>query len=163
MPTSSEGRDDIIGSDSPLSEAQRATLDAVLDLLIPPSEDGRLPGAAEIGMLTHLCDTASDVVPALREELNVLDERARERFDCTFASLAEQDRQSLLDEIRAADTTFLQGLIVETLTCYYRDDRVLEAIGMEARPPFPDGYEVDSGDLTLLDPVIKRGKRFRDA
>ena len=29
---------------------------------------------------------------------------------------------------------------------YYRDDRVLGSLGVEARPPFPKGYAVEKGD-----------------
>ena len=47
--------------------------------------------------------------------------------------------------------------------CYYRDDRVLTAIGVEPRPPFPKGYEVPQGDWSLLDPVRARGPIYRDA
>lgn len=156
-------RGDIIGSDIPLSEAQRATLDAALNLIIPPSDDGRMPGAADVGVLAHIRDLASQMIGILQEELERLDENAKAQFGCAFASLAEEDRSALFDEMRNGDPAFMQGLVVETLTCYYRDDRVLEAIGMEARPPFPGGYEVESGDLSLLDPVIARGKKFRDA
>ncbi len=45
---------------------------------------------------------------------------------------------------------------------YYRDDRVLLAIGHEARAPFPKGYEVEQGDWSLLDPVKRRAKLWRD-
>jgi len=33
---------------------------------------------------------------------------------------------------------------------------------MEARPPYPKGYQVEPGDLSLLNPVIARGKIYRD-
>ena len=46
--------------------------------------------------------------------------------------------------------------------CYYRDDRVMRAIGMEPRAPFPKGYDVEQGDWSLLDPVRARGKIYRD-
>jgi hypothetical protein len=39
---------------------------------------------------------------------------------------------------------------------------VLEAIGMEARAPFPKGFEVEPGDLSLLDPVRRRGRVYRE-
>src|SRR5271170_7514834 len=39
------------------------------------------------------------------------------------------------------------------LQCYYRDDRVMRSLGMEPRPPFPKGFEVEQGDWSLLDPV----------
>ena len=35
-------------------------------------------------------------------------------------------------------------------------------IGLEARPPFPQGYLLEEGDLTLLEPVYLRGKIYRD-
>ena len=48
------------------------------------------------------------------------------------------------------------------LGAYYRDDRVLIAIGHEARAPFPKGYDVEQGDWSLLDPVRRRAKFWRD-
>ena len=39
------------------------------------------------------------------------------------------------------------------LGAYYRDDRVLLALGHEARAPFPKGYEVEQGDWSLLEVV----------
>jgi hypothetical protein len=54
----------------------------------------------------------------------------------------------------------LQRLV---LHCYYRDDRVMISLGMEARPPFPKGYEVEQGDWSLLDPVRAMPKLWRDA
>ena len=49
------------------------------------------------------------------------------------------------------------------LQCYYRDDRVMRSLGMEPRPPFPNGHEVEQGDWSLLDPVRKRPKLYREA
>jgi hypothetical protein len=48
------------------------------------------------------------------------------------------------------------------LQCYYQNPLVVVAIGMEPRPPFPDGYQVDEGDLLLLETVYLRGKLYRD-
>jgi hypothetical protein len=33
---------------------------------------------------------------------------------------------------------------------------------MEVRPPFPQGYVVEQGDWTLLEPVQRRPKVYRD-
>jgi len=33
---------------------------------------------------------------------------------------------------------------------------------MEPRPPFPKGFTIEEGDWTLLDPVRRRGKLYRD-
>ena len=162
------GKADIIGTDGPISAAQRATMDAVLNMIVPASEDGRMPSAIEVGVLDHLRESAAgdptgDLIGKLREELDHLDAQSHEQFGAAFADLAVDARQTLVDQVRAIDPRFLHGLAIETVTCYYQDDRVLEALGMEARPPFPLGYEVLSGDLSLLEPVIQGGKRYRDA
>jgi len=57
----------------------------------------------------------------------------------------------------------LQRLALETVTCYYQQDGVIERLGMEPRPPYPKGYQVLPGDLTLLNPVTARGRIYRDA
>ena len=44
---------------------------------------------------------------------------------------------------------------------YYRDPRVLESLGTPPRPPFPEGYEIQQGDWSLLDPVRARGPIYR--
>jgi hypothetical protein len=64
--------------------------------------------------------------------------------------------------MRLRDPMALQQLALATVTCYYQQDRVLEGLGMEARPPYPKGYQVPQGDLSLLDPVIARGRIYRD-
>jgi hypothetical protein len=38
----------------------------------------------------------------------------------------------------------------------------MRSLGMEPRPPFPTGHEVEQGDWSLLDPVRKRAKFYRD-
>ena len=48
------------------------------------------------------------------------------------------------------------------LAAYYRDDRVLVALGHEARAPFPMGYVVEQGDWSLLDAVKRRSPLWRD-
>ena len=148
--------------ESVLTAAQRAIVDAVLNLIVPPSADGRLPGAAEVGVPAFLVAEAADALPALCEELDELERRARARFARGFAALEARERGSLLGETRAQAPAFMSRLAMETLACYYQHDRVLEGLGLEARAPYPKGYEVVPGDLSLLAPVRARGKIYRD-
>jgi hypothetical protein len=48
------------------------------------------------------------------------------------------------------------------LQCYYRDDRVLLALGLEPRAPFPKGNVLEQGDWSLLDAVRARPFLWRD-
>ncbi|HUX24262.1 MAG TPA: gluconate 2-dehydrogenase subunit 3 family protein [Burkholderiales bacterium] len=147
---------------SMLTAAQLAILDAVLNLIVPPSADGRMPGAAEVGVPAYLFAEAPDAVPVLRLELEELEQGSRGRYALGFAELKEGERRTLIESMRAQAPSFLSRLAMETLACYYQHDRVLEGLGMEARPPYPKGYQVVQGDLSLLAPVRARGKIYRD-
>ena len=155
--------EDLIGSDNPLTATQRRTLDCVLDLIVPASADGAKPSAAEVGVLDYIRANEAATLPALGNEIGRLEDEAQEQHGVAFADLDAASRQALVDAMRAADPALLRTLAVQTVTCYYQDARVLEAIGLEARPPFPKGYEVPAGDLTLLEPVRRRGSRVREA
>lgn len=148
---------------SALTAAQLETLDAVLNLIVPPSADGRMPGAAEVGVPAYLCAEAADALPLLGDELDEIERRSLARFSRGFIALAQSERTALVEELRAQAPAFMNRLAMETLACYYQHDRVLEGLGMEARSPYPKGYEVVQGDLSLLDPVRARGKIYRDA
>ena len=83
---------EIIGSDGALTAAQRETLVAVLDMIIPASEAGRFPSAADIDVLDHIRESQSHLLPALREDLGRLDRLAAERAGSAFAHLTDSDR-----------------------------------------------------------------------
>lgn len=156
-------RVDIADCGEPLTSAQRATLDVVLNMIVPPTADGRMPGAAEVGVPAYLYTEAPDTLPVLCQELEQLDRGSRERFSRGFAELEQNERKALIEAMRAQEPSFMSRLSMETLACYYQHDRVLAALGMEARPPYPKGYQVVQGDMSLLKPVRARGKIYRDA
>ena len=156
-------QDRIIGTDNPLSDGQQRILAIVLDLIIPASEDGQRPSAADIDVLGYIRESEGHTLDGLRHELDWLDAEAFESQGEAFASLDAPTRQALVDAVREREPQFLRTLAMQTVTCYYRDDRVLEAIGVGARPPFPEGYEVPSGDVSLLEPVRRRGRVYREA
>ena len=156
-------RIDIAGSGQPLTSTQRASLDIVLNMIVPPSADGRMPGAAEVGVPAYLYAETPDALPELCRELEQLEQRSRGRFARGFAELQGHERKFLIDEMRAQEPSYMSRLAMETLACYYQHDRVLEGLGIEARPPYPKGYQVAQGDLSLLEPVRARGKIYRDA
>ncbi|SVA46534.1 uncharacterized protein METZ01_LOCUS99388, partial [marine metagenome] len=153
---------EIIGSDAVLDSDQQRTFGAILDMIIPASGDGRFPSAAETDVLGYVAKTDPKLLETVRIELDRLNTMSENLHGLVFGDAHETVRQELLDEIRGKEPQFLRGLALQTVTCYYQDDRVMEAIGMEARPPFPKGYEVVAGDLSLLDPVRARGQVYRD-
>ena len=78
-----------------------------------------------------------------------------------YCELSEADADRVTQQFygnRTGPVTTLLSLLAQ---CYYRDDRVLEAIGLEPRAPYPKGFEVEKGDWELLGPVKSRGPIYR--
>ncbi len=147
------------------SDHEEQALSAVLDQIIPPSRDGRLPGAGELGLVRHIAqvlEKAPQFEPMIRQGLAAIDELARVRNTEGFAALSDPDKLELLQELTSTEPGFLPSLIFHTYVGYYQNRRVVEALGLEARPPFPKGHEMEPNDLSLLDPVRQRPKLYRE-
>ncbi|MBY0279935.1 gluconate 2-dehydrogenase subunit 3 family protein [Candidatus Binatia bacterium] len=148
------------------STHERDTLAAVLDQVIPPSADGRLPGA---GFLAHGArfDAVIRLLPGLDLGLAggiaACDEHARRRGVTDYRALSDADRLAVLNEVAAADPGFVPSLMFLAYSTYYVEDRVIAALDLEPRPPHPQGYAMAANDLTLLEPVRARSKLWRDA
>jgi hypothetical protein len=143
-----------------LSQEQQRALDALLNLIIPASTDGRLPGAVEVGFLDHA--RQERILPWLRDGLQLILAEARLDPGADFAALGPPQQTEVIGRLRRQHFRFFGDLTTRVLQCYYQNDRVLAAIGIEPRPPFPHGYALDDGDFTLLEPVFERGRIYRD-
>jgi hypothetical protein len=148
-----------------LCEAERRCLAAALDEIIPRSADGRMPGAGELGLVAHLegaLARSPELRAVLARGLAALDAAARRSGAGGFAALpAGEERTALLREVAAEEPPLLSGLVFHTYAGYYQHPRVLEALGLEARPPFPLGYELPAFDASLLDRVRRRAPLYR--
>jgi hypothetical protein len=137
----------------------------VLDELIPPSDDGRLPGAGALGVAADV-DAQAKATPGLCDViaggLTAIDGLSRARNAGGFAALSRTERVAVLHELEAADPVFVPTLMMLTYVGYYGNDRVVAALKPETHAPHPHGYDVAPDDLSLLDPVRARGKLYRD-
>jgi hypothetical protein len=152
---------DLIQTDHPLTEHQRANLEIVLDMIIPASDDGRMPSARDVGFDVFLVEFERDV-EQIGRCLDLIENTTGETHNQPFAELGAGARQSLIEELRHRAPELFGHLTRELMYCYYMDDGVLSRLGMKPGAPFPDGNTVVPGDLTLLDPVRARGKIWRD-
>ena len=150
---------------SPFSEDQQRALSCVLDQIIPPSAEANMPGAGEIGLVAYI-ERAShktpDLVPTITDALAAADALAADRGARSFVTLPETQRSQLLEELSTTHPGFLPSLIFHTYVGYYQDPRIAAALGMEAHPPYPKGFPMEPGDLSLLDVVKQRPKMFRE-
>ncbi|HAK52402.1 MAG TPA: hypothetical protein DCM54_10950 [Gammaproteobacteria bacterium] len=153
---------DVIATDSFLTEEQSLSLRALLDLIIPADADRGMPSAAELDLVGYVSEFASNQIAGIKTELESLDQAAQREKGALFGELEKNDQQTLCDHLRETDPRFAIAIAVQTLNCYYQDDRVVIALGWKARPPFPEGNEVPQADLSLLDPVRERGRIYRE-
>jgi len=148
-----------IASDAPFSNAETAMLSALAALMIPAAE--KLPAASDAKILPEIIDGLAVNAALVTLALGALDEYSVQETNCAFVELDEQRQREMIG--RADILGFLQFFQMTTLTHYYQDDRVMQAIGLDPRPAWPEGYEIDETDWSVLDPVKARGPIWREA
>jgi hypothetical protein len=137
-----------------LSDDQCRTLHCLAGMMIPASAEYGVPSAADDAIFADILRSFGRDEPHVLAVLQELE---------GFADLNPAQREAKAAQLRERGGDALLGLSRVILQCYYRDDRVMRALGMEARPPFPKGHEVEQGDWSLLDPVRMRPKLYREA
>jgi hypothetical protein len=142
-----------------LSAEERRSLRCLAEMMIPTSAEYGVPSAGDdaifADILKSLGRDAGHVVAVLR----TLDAMAGGKF----TDLDQEARGAIAARLRETGGADLMSLTRVILQCYYRDDRVMISLGMEPRPPYPKGFEVEQGDWSLLEPVRARPKLYRDA
>src|SRR5438132_3657989 len=140
-------------------------LTSLLDAMLPGTTDGRLPGAGTLGLVRHITRMVEQTPmlrPVVAYGLSTLDELARKRAPGGWDALSSEERAAVLKQFTADDQFFLPAFLFLAYSGYYTDPRVVEALGLEPRPPHPTGYTMEPDDLSVLDPVRRRGKMYRD-
>jgi hypothetical protein len=126
--------------------------------MVPASAEYGVPGADDETIFADIVHSLGRDEDDVRKALAML-------HDMTGGDFAD------LDEAKAEAAAMLllshEGPVVialgrAVLQCYYRDDRVMRAVGREPRPPFPRGHVLEQGDWSLLDAVRGRPRMWRD-
>jgi hypothetical protein len=140
-----------------LTPVQRDDLRVVAGMIVPASAEYNVPGADDTAIQADMLATLGRDTAAVREALDHLARLA----GMPLAKLDAARRDAVAREFRASGGAAAATLVRVVLQCYYRDDRVLRSLGLELRPPFPKGYELEQGDWSLLDPVKARPSTLR--
>ena len=145
--------------DAALTGDEQVALRALAGEMIPASTQFGVPGADDESIFREILVAAAGEGARVREALAWLAETA----GVAYAQLDASRRVAAAD-VFGREAPLQASLLFSVFArCYYRDERVMGALGMEARPPFPGGFDVDASDLSLLDPVRARSKIYRDA
>ncbi len=148
-----------MSGNSPLTAAQCDDLRIIAAEIIPASSEFAVPGADDPAIQADIVATLGRDTDLVRE---ALDELAR-LAGRPLASLDPAQREAVAMQLRAQGGAAVAALTRVVLQCYYRDDRVIRSLGLEPRPPFPKGHELEDGDWSLLDPVRARPPFWRRA
>jgi len=141
-----------------LTPDEQRSLRAIAGIMIPPSEKYGTPGADDDAIFADILRSFWRDTGHVKAAMGALHRLA----GGVFADLEPARRAVVAEQFRAAGGTDLARTANIILQCYYRDDRVMRSLNMETRPPFPQGFTVDQGDFSMLDPVRARGKIWRD-
>ena len=129
-------------------------LAVLLDTLIPPSDDRRMPGAGALGLAAAVRESVGD------DELSAgLAALEGARFD----TLDLDERVAVLRELEGSQPAFVPAVYSPTCRLYYQHPEVQAGLGLRPGPPHPQGYDVESGNLEALERVRARGRLYREA
>ncbi len=156
-------QDSMIATDNPLDADQESALAAIVGAMIPASEEYAVPGADDPAILADILTLVKRHPEPVVEAIAALEAMAESRHGARFGALDDDAKAAAIATFSQSGAPHLRAIVSMTAQCYYRDDRVMASLGMEPRPPFPKGFEVEQGDLSLLDPVRARGRIWREA
>lgn len=142
-----------------LTAAQRNDLRTVAAMIVPASDEYKVPGGDDPMIQADMLATLGRDTMLVRAALDHLARLAGK----PLAELDAARRDEVAKEFRATGGAAAATLVRVVLQCYYRDDRVLRSLGIELRAPFPKGHVLPEGDWSLLDPVKERGGTLRRA
>ena len=142
-----------------LTAVQRDDLRIIAGLIIPASAEFDVPGADDPVIQTDILATLGRDTTSVCEALDKLARLA----SSPLASLDPTRREAVARQLRSEGGDAVATLTRVVLQCYYRDDRVVRSLGLEPRPPYPKGHELEQGDWSLLDPVRARPPFWRRA
>jgi hypothetical protein len=142
-----------------LSAEQTRSLRSLAEMMIPASAEYDVPSADDDAIFGDILRSLGRDAGHVIAVLQMLDAMS----GGPFADLDPERREAIAARLREEGGEALMYLSRIILQCYYRDDRVMRSLGMEPRPPYPKGFELEQGDWSLLDPVRARPKLYRDA
>jgi len=141
-----------------LTPAEARDLRRLAAFMVPASAEYGVPGADDAAIFADIVRSLGRDRDAVREALAML----REIAGGDFAGLAEAKAEAAGMTLLGRQDPVVTALGRAVLQCYYRDDRVMRALGLEPRPPYPKGHVVEQGDWSLLDAVRSRPRMWRD-
>src|SRR3954463_1069770 len=125
-----------------LSPRQRDDLRTIAAMIVPASDEYKVPGADDPAIQADMLATLGRDAVLVRQALDHLARLAGQPLN----ELDAARRDAVAQEFRSSGGAAAATLVRVVLQCYYRDDRVLSSLGLEPRAPFPKGHGLPEGD-----------------
>jgi hypothetical protein len=146
-----------------LSAAQRATLRAAMDEIIPAVED--MPAASAVGGVEYVARVAREdkaIRQAIGQSLAGLEALSKRLKAKPFTALSRPQRVETLQAYEQQSPKEFVTLRDFTYEAYYTEPRVWKLIGYELHPTNEAGPRVKPFDESVLAQVKKMPKRYRE-
>ena len=140
-----------------LNETEIIDLRYLAGMIVPASEKYGVPGADDDTIFADIVNSIGRDAAHVHAAMAAL----RTLAGGSFAALDATRRAEVAMKLRTEGGVAVGVLTRVVLLCYYRDDRVMVSLGLEVRPPFPQGHVLEQGDWSLLDPVRTRKPFWR--
>jgi hypothetical protein len=141
-----------------LTSTEFRDLRRLAGIMVPVSAEHGVPGADDDTIFADIARSLGRDTSAVRMALAML----REIAGGDFCSLDVESAETAAMTLLSRNGPVVTALGRAVLQCYYRDDRVLCGLGLEAVAPFPKGRPLEQGDWSLLDAVRGRPRMWRD-
>lgn len=148
-------------TDSSTALNDQAFMDALLNLVIPPDASGSLPGAGALGLSREVAaGLQADPLlgPVVGGGVQAIWDAARAQHPQGLAGMPPEAGTKLLQTQLSANPFVMMGLLRYLYPAYYQHPQVLKGIGEPPRPPFPQGFDVEATDASLLEKLQARRK-----
>ena len=148
--------------DRNLTGADRMTLKAVMDRMVPPT--GEMPGAGSLALaeeVEHMARRVPGLASALLRTLDALSLDPGARVAGGFLALEEEARDEAIRTIESTLPVAFALLLDMVYTAYYSDGRVHERIGWASDPPQQGDSQPEPFDESALDKVRGREPFWR--
>jgi hypothetical protein len=144
--------------DAELTAAEKRDLHRLAAFMVPANAEYGMPGADDEAIFADVVHSLGRDRDAVRKALNML----REIAGGDFAGLDDAKAEAAATTLLGREGPVIAALGRAVLQCYYRDDRVMRALEIEPRAPYPKGRVLEQGDWSLLDAVRGRPRMWRD-
>jgi len=136
-------------------------MNALLNLVIPPSASGNIPGAGALGLSPAVATglQADPLLgPLVEPGVQAVREAALSQHPQGLPGMTPEAGTKLLEAQLSAHPLLMMGLLRYLYPVYYQHPQVLAGIGEVPRPPFPEGFDVEATDPRLLEKLQARRK-----